>query len=290
MEPLVNIALTYNAQRAGAEGDTPDTIARLVDTLRALGHDVRPIEVSRPLAELVVELHWLAPDLVFNLAEGDRGRAREALYPAIYENLGLRYTGSSASVLALCLDKALAKRVVAAAGVRVPRADVLPAIVKPNFEGSSLGITQASVVTTRDELERVVAETLERFPAGILVEEFIAGDDIAVAWVAGVGVLPAVRYVLPPDRIYDRALKAAVVPIEVVELATDAAARAFAALGVTGFGRADFRVTPEGELVFLEMNPLPSLAFENNELYAAAARLGKTPDQLVAAIVGHALQ
>jgi len=265
-----------------------------------LGHDVRAVEVSRPLAELVAELTTLAPDLVFNLAEGNRGRAREALYPAIYEQLGLRYTGSSASVLALCLDKVLAKRVVEAAGVRVPAGALvrgssspdiaLPAIVKPNFEGSSIGITAASVVTTRSELATAIASTLGLFPHGVIVEEYIAGDDIAVAWVAGIGLLPAVRYVLPPGHtIYDRALKveARAVPIEVVDLATDSAARAFAALGVTGFGRADFRVTPSGELVFLEMNPLPSLAWPHNELYAAAARLGKTPEHVVAAIVAN---
>ena len=290
----MNVALTYNPPRAGYECDTPETIVRLSAALRGLGHDVRAIEVARPLDELVVTLRRLAPELVFNLAEGDRGRFREAFYPALYEHLGLRHTGSSASVLAVCLDKALAKRIVAAAGVAVPAGVVVrghipdvafPAIVKPNFEGSSLGITQASVVTTREALERVVAETLARYPDGVLVEDYVAGDDVAVGWVAGLGLLAPVRY-LHGGVVFDEAHKRAH-RIEVVDdqRILDAAARAFSALGVTGYGRADFRVTPGGEVVFLEMNPLPSLAFEHNELYAAAARLGKTPDQLVAAIV-----
>jgi D-alanine-D-alanine ligase len=291
----VNVALTFNPPRAGYECDTPETIGRLSTALRALGHDVRAIEVARPLDELVVTLRRLAPELVFNLAEGDRGRFREAFYPALYEHLGLRHTGSSASVLAVCLDKALAKRIVAAAGVAVPAGVVMrgaipfpdvgfPAIVKPNFEGSSLGITAASVVTTRAALERVVGETLARYPDGVLVEDFIAGEDVAVGWVAGVGFLP-VRYI-HAGLVFDEAHKRAH-RIEVVDdrAVCTAAERAFTALGVTGYGRADFRVTPGGEVVFLEMNPLPSLAFEHNELYAAAARLGKTPDQLVAAIV-----
>jgi D-alanine-D-alanine ligase-like ATP-grasp enzyme len=66
-----------------------------------------------------------------------------------------------------------------------------------------------------------------------------------------------------------------------------AAGATFEALGVTGYGRADFRVTPDGEAVFLEMNPLPSLtlATGHDELYAAAARLGKSPRDLL----GHIL-
>jgi len=294
----VNVALTYNRPRSGCEYDTPETIDRLSAALRKLGHVVRPVEVSLPLDELVVTLRRLAPELVFNLAEGDRGRFREAFYPALYEHLGLRHTGSSASVLAVCLDKALTKRIVAAAGVRVPEGVVvrgeipdleLPAIVKPNFEGSSLGITEASVVTTRAALERVVAATLARYPDGVLVEDYIAGNDVAVGWVCGVGLLAPVRYI-HTGLVFDQVQKR-VHRIEVVDnrAICEAAARAFTALGVTGYGRADFRVTPGGEVVFLEMNPLPSLAFEHNELYAAAARLGKTPDQLVAAIIATGL-
>jgi len=130
-----------------------------------------------------------------------------------------------------------------------------------------------------------VAETLARYPDGVLVEDYVAGDDVAVGWVAGVGLLAPVRYIhggVVFDEVHKRAHRIEVVDDHRIH---DAAARAFAALGVTGYGRADFRVTPGGEVVFLEMNPLPSLAYEHNELYAAAARVGKTPDQLVAAIV-----
>lgn len=65
----------------------------------------------------------------------------------------------------------------------------------------------------------------------------------------------------------------------------EAAARSFAALGVTGYGRADVRITPAGEVVYLEMNPLPTLAEPDNELYAAAALLGTSADQFLAAIL-----
>lgn len=63
------------------------------------------------------------------------------------------------------------------------------------------------------------------------------------------------------------------------------AARSFVALGVTGYGHADVRITPAGEVVFLEMNPLPTLAEPDNELYAAAVLLGTSADQFLAAIL-----
>src|SRR5258707_1360931 len=83
--------------------------------LASLGHVVTPVDVSCSIEALIRRLRRIAPDLVFNLAEGQRGRFREAFYPALFEQLGLPHTGSHASVLAVCLDKALAKRIVSAA-------------------------------------------------------------------------------------------------------------------------------------------------------------------------------
>jgi D-alanine-D-alanine ligase len=310
----MNLALTYNLKRSSreeeAEFDSAETIAALADILRALGHEVVPVDVSCSVVETVRRLRRAAPDLVFNLAEGRRGAFREGFFPALFDELGLRYTGSGPSVLALCLDKALANRVVRAAGVRVPEgwfvrdatqlpAVSFPAIVKPNFEGSSKGITQASVVTDACGLHAAVADALARYPEGVLVEELVDGMDVSVAWVDGLGVLAPIGYVYEPTgrhAILDLALKQG--PAEGVQVAIppalDAsvreelvvvASRAFAALGVSGYGRADFRVSARGEVCFLEMNPLPSLAPDDEELYAAAAFMGKSPADLLGSIV-----
>ncbi|HTL35090.1 MAG TPA: hypothetical protein VL326_18305, partial [Kofleriaceae bacterium] len=212
------------------------------------------------------------------------------------------------------MDKALAKRVVAGARVRTPWSRLVraagerlppihvPVIVKPNFEGSSKGITQESVVAEPGKLADVVRDQLARYPGGVLVEEYIDGIDVAVGWVEGLGVLPAIAYDYPatgPHRIYDLDLKQG--PAERIELeipaplpaattaaVRTAASRAFDALGVTGYGRADFRITPEGSVFFLEMNPLPTLDPDDRELYAAAAIGGHTPRELLAAIVASA--
>lgn len=311
----MRLALTHNRKtserEAEAEFDTIETIRALTTILVSLGCSVVPIDVSCSIPSLVARLRRAAPDVVFNIAEGTRGPFREAFYPALFEQLGLVHTGSSASSLALCLDKALAKRVVAAARVPVPKgifvrdardarelsACPLPAIVKPNFEGSSKGITQASVVSDRGALAGVVHACLEGYPDGVLVEEYIDGDDVSVGWVEGVGVLPAIGYAfepLGPHRVLDLALKQGppervrvVVPAPLPRLharkLAAVAESAFRALDVRGYGRADFRVTTRGDVRFLEMNPLASLA--DPDLYEAASVVGMSPADLFAAIL-----
>jgi D-alanine-D-alanine ligase len=316
----MRIALTFNEKRSDtehdAEYDSMETILALARTLASMGHVVTPVEVSGAVDGVIGELRRVAPELVFNLAEGTGGRFREAFYPALLEQLGLPHTGSGASALALSMDKALAKRVVAAARVPTPLARLvrslpeldavaargeiaLPVIVKPNFEGTSKGITQASVVTDAAALEGVVAELLARYPAGVLVEQYIDGIDVAVGWVDGLGVLPPIGYAYEPTgehAIYDLALKQG--PPERIDVQVPArldtvttqrllvlARRAFEALGIAGYGRADFRVTPDGGVYFLEMNPLPTLDPRERDLYAAAAAIGKSPRDLLGAIV-----
>ena len=313
----MRIVLTYNLRRepseATAEFDRGGTIDAIAAIVRSLGHRVTPIDVTGSIPRLIAGLRWIRPELVLNLAEGERGVFREAFYPALFEQLGYAHTGSSASVLALCLDKVLAKRVVAAAGIAVPAGALVrdrrtlpdlgwPVLVKPNFEGSSKGITAASVVTTAGALAPLVGELLNRYPDGVLVEQFVAGTDVSVAWVDGLGVLPAIAYRYPasgPFAIYDYALKhdtpervhveiPARVGSRTASRLEDAARRTFAALGVAGYGRADFRVTADGDVVFLEMNPLPSLEPGDEDLYGASARIGKTPRELFACILGAA--
>src|SRR4051812_40032292 len=112
----MRIALTFNLRRqrceAEAEFDSLESISAIARLLASLGHRVIPVDVNAPVEDTVAMLRRIAPDLVFNLAEGRHGPFREAFYPALCEQLELRYTGSPASALALCLDKALAKRVV----------------------------------------------------------------------------------------------------------------------------------------------------------------------------------
>src|SRR5262245_20366583 len=89
-----------------------------------MGHT--PIELGDG-CELLERLLRDPPDLVFNLAEGTgTSRNREARVPAVCEMLGIPHTGSDVLTLALSLDKDMSRRVVAEAGVRVPKGILLP--------------------------------------------------------------------------------------------------------------------------------------------------------------------
>lgn len=109
-----------------AELDTEATIEALDATLQALGHATDRIGHARALcARLVRGDRW---DLVFNIAEGLRGRSREAQAPAILELYGVPYVFSDPLVLAATLDKAVAKRLVRSHGLPTPNFKVVASL------------------------------------------------------------------------------------------------------------------------------------------------------------------
>src|SRR5262245_36196856 len=188
----MKVALTYNLRPATATGsalqddtsvewDEPDTIAAVQAAL-ATAHEVVLIEAN---GELAARLRASAPDIVFNIAEGLSGPDREACLPALLERWHMPFTGSSSHTLRRCLDKAAAKRVLQQHGLPTPAHAVVyhpstcpapprfPLIVKPLHEGSSKGITGASVVHTPAALWRRVAHVLERYHQPALVETFL---------------------------------------------------------------------------------------------------------------------
>ncbi|TMA28058.1 MAG: ATP-grasp domain-containing protein [Deltaproteobacteria bacterium] len=324
----MRLALTHNLRLSDsedeAEFDSRETIDALSSALERLGHRVERIEVSGPASRTAARLEAYAPDLVFNTAEGRRGRFREAFYPALFDELGFPYTGSDAWVLAITLDKAMTKLVLQEHGVISPRGQFVeeiaalklegwrwPLIVKPNFEGSSKGITQDSIVEDRARLRTLVERQLEKFPAGVLVEEFIPGKDLTVAFLEKAapdraGVLAPVEYVIDEGelskrryRIYDYDLKSvhssavnvrcpADFPAHVLERAQEMARRAYKALGVRDLGRVDFRVADDGQVYFIEINALPSLE-PGAGIYAAAALEGLHTDGVLAKVVESAM-
>jgi D-alanine-D-alanine ligase len=304
----MRIAFTHDLQRTDdeseAEFDRPETVAALSDALASLGHVVEPVEVGVPVPRLVERLLAAAPDLVFNTAEGRHGRAREAFYPALFEQLGLPFTGSDAHVCTVTLDKWLTKRVVGVDGVPTPRARLIrsvaelergewaaivpPCIVKPNFEGSSKGITDASVVREGDDLAGRVRDALARYPDGVLVEAFARGRDVVVPYLAG-ATLPATGYrflgaASDDGTLYDYQRKNidpdAVEVVSPADLSPEVACRLqalstqiFRRLDVRDMARIDWRVRDDGEIAFLEINALPSLE-PGAGIYASAAAEG----------------
>lgn len=323
----MKIALTHNLKLSStieeAEFDTPETIDALENALASRGHEVERVEVSGPASRLVARLEAYTPDLIFNTAEGKRGRTREAFYPALFDELGFPYTGSDAYTLAVTLDKALTKKILAGYGVPSPRGRfvnrqslgggglddfVFPVIVKPNFEGSSKGISDRSVAEDPIQLARVLEEVLEIYPAGLIVEQFIGGKDVTVPFINGIGpdgILDPVEYLIAPGYkrrydIYDYHLKneasnlvevlcPADIEPAVAARIKELARRVVKALDIRDMGRVDFRLGRDGDIHFLEMNALPSLE-TGAGLFAAASRQSHDYAAAINAIVGSAAQ
>ena len=315
----MRIALTHNLRindsEEEAEFDSPETIATIARVLERAGHRVETIDVTGPASRLVARLEAFLPDIVFNTAEGRRGRMRRGFYPALFEELGLPYTGSDPYCLCVTLDKAMTKKILAGFGVPSPRGRLLtkatiksggldelhfPVIVKPNFEGSSKGISQSSVAADPLELTRVLEDVLARYPDGALVERYVPGIDVRVARVDGAPVMPPVEVEVDPtyerrweildftlahekQRLMKPRVPARIAP-RTQERLLEIADRAFTALGFHDIAALDFRVGPDGEIHFLSATALPS--FEpNTALFASTAAVGMDYDQTVLAVL-----
>jgi D-alanine--D-alanine ligase len=323
----MRIAVTHNLKITGspeeAEFDSPETVDALVVALARSGHEVERVEVSGPASRVIARLEALQPDLIFNTAEGHKGKTREAFYPALFDELGIPYTGSDAYTLCVTLDKALTKRILSAYGVPTPRARLVsratlesgslddlafPVIVKPNFEGSSKGISGSfSVCEDVYELAEVVDQQLNRFEAGLLVERYLRGVDVACAFVDGLGtdgILDPVEYLIDPsskgrynvldfklknERADQVTLRMAEFPPQVLDRIRALTRRIVRAVDVKDFCRCEFRVTKgtgarDFDVHFLELDALPTLDPSAGIALAAAAR-GVEFDGIVRAIV-----
>jgi D-alanine-D-alanine ligase len=301
-----------------------ESVNLLVGALRLCDHDASAFDVGPTPALLAEKLN---PDVtVFNYVERvNSQRGSQPWYVAdVARTTGARYIGPSARTLALVTDKAGSK--AACAGVlNTPPSVVvrelpfdcaaaiedlrLPAIVKPNYEAGSRGISDDVVVDSIPALRRAVVEQLRRYPLGVLVEEFIDGEDVTVGFVEIGGecvCLPPVLY--RPEalresqrRMYDYTAKNALdyreaqragrhaecpapLPTGVVAELESATRSAAAALGVRGFGRADFRLSHGTQVHFLEMNALPDIDLTAG--FAIASQVaGVSLDTVVRAVV-----
>jgi D-alanine--D-alanine ligase len=310
----MRIALTHNLRLTDsveeAEFDSQETIEALDQCLSSAGHDVERIEVSGPASRLVARLEAYAPDLIFNSAEGRRGKMRRGFYPALFEQLGMPSTGSDSYALCVTLDKALTKKILSAYGVPSPRGRfvtretlragglddlIFPVIVKPNYEGSSKGITQNSVIDEPNELARTIEEMLLTYPDGLVVEQYVAGVDVAVCLLEGLSaqerITKPVEYVVDSSyprvhAIYDYDLKhrdrahvtKRVPPAlsePVIERIRAMSERAAIALGLRDAAKIDLRVAPNGQVWFLSSTALPSFD-PAGTLIAATAHHGLT--------------
>jgi len=269
------------------------------DALDRLGAKVSRVDAGRDLAQV---LATLKPDVCFNALHGEWGE--DGCVQGVLETLDLPYTHSGVLASAIAMDKAKAKAVLAAAGVLVPggglfnrheaaRDHVMPPpyVVKPNAEGSSVGVFVVREGANKPPHE--LAEPGWTFGEEVMIEPYIDGYELAVAVMDGKAL--AVTEIVAATGFYDFEAKYGeggsehIVP---ARINADATARAMAlaelahaALGCRGVTRSDFRYdSVKDNLVLLEVNTQPGMT-PTSLAPEQAAYTGISFDQLVSWMV-----
>jgi len=319
----MRIGLTYDLRQeylaAGfsedetAEFDRPDTVEHIETALRQLGHTTDRIGHARQLIDrLAGGDDW---DLVFNIAEGLSGIAREAQVPAILDVYGIACTFSDPLVMALTLHKGLTKTVVAASSVPTPAFTVIespadirrvrlafPLFAKPVAEGTGKGVSPVSKLSSPAELKTVCESLLANYQQPVLVEEFLPGREFTVG-ITGSGdaaaILGTLEILLRAGAEADaysylnKERCETLVEYRLVHAERDDQVRAAEAvalgawrvLGCRDAGRVDLRCDAEGRPNFLEVNPLAGLHPEHSDLPILAAKMGLPYVELIRRIV-----
>jgi D-alanine-D-alanine ligase len=269
----------------------------VVSTLRANGHEVRPLGVKSELAPIRDEVESWKPHVVFNLLEEFHGEAVYDQNVASYlELLRVPYTGCNPRGLVLARGKDLSKKLVHYHRVPVPAFAVfpmgrkvrrpprlgLPLIVKSLIEDASMGIAQASVVESDEALAERVTFIHERIGTAAIAEQYIEGRELYV------GVLGNDRRrVLPIWELQFGELAQGTRPIATEKVKHDIeyqqrhgveegparglspqlevrinnmVRRICRTLELDGYARVDFRLAADGTPYFIEANPNPEIA------------------------------
>ena len=256
------------------------------NALKKKGYQVRPIEYASH-EQLIQDLLVQKPEFVFIALHGKYGE--DGRVQSLLEILGIPYVGSGVLASALAMNKSLAKKHFSLAGIRVAKEYVVsprdikdhvdqlleeikqqfsfPVVIKPNQEGSTIGLT---IAHNEEELLKGMQVAIQ-YDSEVLIEEYIKGTEITVA-VLGTGktikALPVIE-IVPKNTYYDYESKYAPggsehiiparIPNETTELIQQWAVKAHCSIGCETYSRVDFIIPEEGEPVILEINTLPGM-------------------------------
>lgn len=278
----------------------------IIEALKKKNHDVIGIDF-RGTKDCLLQIMNLDVDLFFIGLHGRLGE--DGRVQGLLDLLKIPYVGSNVLGSALAMDKARSKKMFALKGIRVAKEKLVekhsfikesfsheltyPVVVKPNHEGSTIGLTIA-----QNEAELIVGiDAAFNHDDVVLLEEFISGQEVTVAVLGNKGnvkALPIVE-IVPKNAYYDYESKYApgmsehIVPArvsdEMTNLLQEQAVLAHEALGCDVYSRVDFIVPKDGgNPVILEVNTLPGMT--PTSLYPDAAReIGLSYEDMIETLV-----
>lgn len=294
-----SIAPTTIDQDLSAELKTEDwkTEANVLAALNELGHGAEHLAIFDDLDLLRRKLQDFGPDVIFNLADQFKNnRAFDQNIASFLEMHGVPFTGCGSTGLTLCKHKAISKKILGyhrihtpefvtvARGKRIARPARLrfPILVKPLKEEASYGIAQASFVETDDQFRDRVQFIHEKHDADVIAEEYIEGRELYVSILGNhrLQVFPIRELVfeeVPPDEPKIATYKAkwdedyrkrwglrnrfadGLDPSLVARI-EQTCKRIYRLLTIDGYARLDLRLTQDNRIYFIEANPNPILA------------------------------
>lgn len=250
----------------------------------------------------VIELCRMA-DIVFMALHGENGE--NGKIQAAFDLFGIRYTGSDYLSSAIAMNKELAKKVLAAGGVPVPRGFSVkkgvetskqpgfPCVVKPCCGGSSIGV---SIVNNQKEYEQALAEAF-RWEDEVVVEQYIQGREFSICVIDG-KALPVIE-IAPISGFYDYKNKyqagstVETCPAKLPEIQTKEMQRyaelAAQVIGLDTYSRMDFLMDDDGRMYCLEANTLPGMT-PTSLIPQEAAAIGVNYNELCEQLIQISLQ
>ena len=242
-------------------------------------------------------------DIVFMALHGENGE--NGKIQATFDLFGIKYTGSDYLSSAIAMNKELAKKVLAAGGVPVPRGFSVkkgvatskqpgfPCVVKPCCGGSSIGV---SIVNDQESYEKALAEAF-RWEDEVVVEQYIQGREFSVCVIDG-KALPVIE-IAPISGFYDYKNKyqagstVETCPAKLPDIQTKEmqkyAELAAQVIGLDTYSRMDFLMDEEGRMYCLEANTLPGMT-PTSLIPQEAAAIGISYNELCEQLIQISLQ
>jgi len=317
------IAPTTIDQDLSAELKTDDwkTEANVLAALAELGHTTEHLAIFDDLDLLRQKLQSFEPDLIFNLADQFKNnRAFDQNIASFLEMHGVPFTGCGSTGLTLCKHKAISKKILGYHRIRVPEFTVIgrgkrctrparlkfPILVKPLKEEASYGISQASFVETDEQFKERVQFIHTSHDCDVIAEEYIAGRELYVSVLGNhrLDVFPIRELVfkeVSPDEPKIATYRAkwdeeyrkrwglqnrfadSLDPALAKDI-VQTCKRIYRLLTIDGYARVDLRVTPNNEIYFIEANPNPILAADE-DFAQSALKAGLAYPQLIERII-----
>lgn len=302
------------------------TEANVMNALRILGYPADHLTLFDDLDLLRQKVASFRPDIIFNLAdEFKKNPGFDQNIVSFLEMQGIPFTGCGATGLLLCKHKGISKKILSYHRIHCPDFVIIPKgkrstrpkrvkfpiVVKPVKEEASVGISQASFVETDEQFRERVSFVHEKHDSDVIAEEYIDGRELYVSVMGNLRltVFPVRELVfreVPPDEPrlatyrakWDEEYRkrwglknqfAKNLDATLVAKLEETCKRIYRLLTIDGYGRIDLRLTADNKVYFIEANPNPILA-EDEDFALSAAKAGLSYPQLIDRIIRQGLR